>query len=203
MEPAQYANYVDLATQSGDAGDAAITDDMPEVDPQFITAEHEAVLAVIDADCEAATKATRKEARDARQAGDAEDAAARSKRRRATPATGDVGNVGASKSEARPVFELGEGAPVRHAGENSWGVMGQRLMMPNSFWGEEDGAESECTVVGYIGQHSFSTGPRSKYTFVIEYNGHHYAARHTAIANTLSDAAVKRRVRKAGAPRLI
>ena len=75
--------------------------------------------------------------------------------------------------------------------------------MANSFWGEDDGGSSSCRVVGYIGTHRFAQGALSKHTYVIEYKGHYYPARHTAVAGALLDGAAKRRIRKArSAPRL-
>ena len=75
--------------------------------------------------------------------------------------------------------------------------------MHNSFWGWTDNTFSTCTVAGYIGAHDLGTGARSKYTFVIECDGHFYPARHSAIASALTDAAVKRRVQKSPPPRAI
>ncbi len=37
-----------------------------------------------------------------------------------------------------------------------------------------------------------------RYTYVIECDGHYYPATHGTLADTLTDATVKRRVRKAG-----
>ena len=98
----------------------------------------------------------------------------------------------------------------RDAGDESWGVVGQRLNMHNSFWGLAgaelmvDGSEfSQCMVVGYIGHHKFEVGASSACTYVIECDGHHYLARHSAVAGALADPAVKRRVRKSGRPRLL
>ena len=77
--------------------------------------------------------------------------------------------------------------------------------MHNSFWGAGDGdwdadGFSTCRVAGYVGEHKFSSGV-SKHTYVIECEGAHYAARHSAVAGALADPAVKRRVRKSGNPR--
>ena len=99
---------------------------------------------------------------------------------------------------------------MQHAGEESWGVIGQPLSMHNSFWGLSGGDAlvggsefSPCTVTGFIGAHSFDEGAHSASTYVIECEGHHYLARHTAVAGALTDAAVRRRVRKCGRPRLM
>ena len=81
--------------------------------------------------------------------------------------------------------------------------MGQQLRIHNSFWGWEGNEYSECIVVGYIGEHSFASSKLSKHTYIIEYDGHHYPATHTTVAGALIDAAVKRRVRKMCAPRLM
>ena len=100
----------------------------------------------------------------------------------------------------QPTFDIGEATPVTHLGDESWGVVGLELNMDNSFWGEDDGGSSSCRVVGYVGAHRFSQGAPSKYTYVIEYKGHYYPARHTAVASALLDSVAKRRIRKAHAP---
>ena len=74
--------------------------------------------------------------------------------------------------------------------------------MHNSFWGWTDDDCSPCTVVGYAGQHAFAAGV-SKYTYIIEAEGFHYVARHTAVADAIVDPAVRRRVRKLPPPRLL
>ena len=78
-------------------------------------------------------------------------------------------------------------------------------MMHNSFWPDfaEDNGSTASRVVAFIGNFKFPTGGASSATYVIECEGHHYAARHTAVADALVDAAVKRRVRKSGTPRLL
>ena len=75
--------------------------------------------------------------------------------------------------------------------------------MHNSFWGWEDNEYSACSVVGYAGEHSFASGKLSKHTYIIEYDGHYYPATHTTVAGALTDAATKRRIKKAPAPRLL
>ena len=66
-----------------------------------------------------------------------------------------------------------------------------------------DGAYSECRVVAYAGAYTFAAGAHSKHTYVIECEGHYYPATHGTIADALTDATVKRRVLKAGPPRLL
>ena len=60
---------------------------------------------------------------------------------------------------------------------------GERGASDDAHGGES--AFSQCRVVGYIGKFTFPTGSESRYTYVIEHEGHHYPARHTAIASTL------------------
>ena len=90
-----------------------------------------------------------------------------------------------------------------HAGEDSWGVVGQTLRMHVSFWGMRDNARATCTVAGYIGAHAFSEGPASRHTYVIEHEGNHYLARHTAVLGALANEDLKRRLKRAGAPKLL
>jgi hypothetical protein len=66
-----------------------------------------------------------------------------------------------------------------------------------------DGAYSECRVIAYAGAYTFAAGAHSRHTYVIECEGHYYPATHGTIADALTDATVKRRVRKAGPPRLL
>ena len=80
--------------------------------------------------------------------------------------------------------------------------------MHNSFWGLPTDAPttpqySDCVVVGYAGRYKFPSGAASPHTYVIECEGHHYPARHSTVAGALTDAAVKRRIKKAAKPRLL
>ena len=95
------------------------------------------------------------------------------------------------------------GHALQHAGDESWHVIGQELKMHHSFWGWEDNGFSACRVVAYAGAYTFPSGRHSKHTYIIECDGNHYAAVHSTVAGALTDAAVKRRVRKAAPPRLI
>ena len=102
----------------------------------------------------------------------------------------------------RVQFNLGEYGVVADLGPESWGVIGQTILVDNSFWGPEydDGLKSVCTVDGYIGTFSFSES-HSRHTYVIDYNGDHYPIKHTMVLQGLQDAQLKRRLNKAGAPR--
>ena len=81
--------------------------------------------------------------------------------------------------------------------------MGQYLRMHDSFWGLTDSPSfSCCQVVGYIGHYQFENG-LSRHTYVIEHGGHFYPARHSAVAGALTDASVRRRVRKLNLPRVV
>ena len=66
----------------------------------------------------------------------------------------------------------------------------------------DDNAYSMCTVVGFIGEYRFSNG-NSKYTYVVECDGHCYPARHSTVADALVNAAIKRHVAKSPPPRVI
>jgi len=95
---------------------------------------------------------------------------------------------------------------IFHTGDDSWNVMGQQLRVHNSFWGWEDNEYSECRVVGFAGENTFASGKQSKHRYIIEYDGYFYPATHTTVktvAGALTDAAVKRRIKKAPAPRLL
>ena len=82
----------------------------------------------------------------------------------------------------------------------------------NSLWGEhldENGEElprtgrSTCTVVAYAGRHTFAEGAVSNHTYVIEYNGQHYAARHTAVLDAVTNPATRRQLRNMPPPRVV
>ena len=77
--------------------------------------------------------------------------------------------------------------------------------MHNSFWNLTEDEYSPCTVVAYAGEYDFGCGRNghSKHTYVIEHEGHCYPARHTSVLGALTDAAVKRRLKKAPPPRLL
>ena len=55
----------------------------------------------------------------------------------------------------------------------------------------------------YAGNFRFSNGKTAPHAYVIESDGHHYVVTHTTVAGALTDDSVKRRVKKAPAPRLI
>ena len=199
-----YADYVDLATNTD--ADAQIPDDLPECDPSGLMDELADTAAALEADERAAAKAAKAARRDAAGAArDADDArpAAGKKKRRPDPASGAPSSSAASASTERAMFDLGDGIAARDAGDESWCVVGQELKMCNTFWGIDNGLKSDCRVVGYIGKFAFADGTASAHTYVVECEGHCYPARHTAVRGALVDVAAKRRLSKAGAPRLV
>jgi hypothetical protein len=194
MEAAQYADYVDMATDLGIASDGTMPGQLPEVDPRGVVLENEATIAAIEAEAAKAAKGKRAAAGDGgKQTG----------QRRAAPTTGQVSAEAAPPEATQRSFDIGDGQVVRHAGDDSWGVVGQQLRMHNSFWGWEDGDYTACRVVGYAGNYVFPDGRKSKHTYVIECEGHCYPAPHGTVARHLADAAVKRRINKAPPPRLL
>ena len=199
MEPGTYADYVDMGTREHDNTPDGIPEDMPEVDPEHVAAEHADTIAALDAEAAAARKAARS------KEGPAADVprAAPAKRRRPSTGTGDTSGAAAAEIAPELVFDLGEGISVSHMGDDSWGLIGQRLSMCNSFWGYTDGLHSDCVVAAYIGDHTFPSGPPSRHTYVIEHEGHHYAVRHSTVARSLTDVVVKRRVSKSKHPHLV
>jgi len=145
---------------------------------------------------------SRNRGRQTREAPTTRDDAPRAKRR-AAPATGEVAAGAAEPEAAARVFDLGDHNIVAQGGDESWGVIGQTIRLHNSFWGWDDGAYSECRVIAYAGAYTFAAGAHSRHTYVIECEGQYYPATHGTIADALTDATVKRRVRKAGPPRLL
>lgn len=196
IDPAHYAQYVDMAASlEGESGEV-IPDSMPPVDPEAMVEEGVAAIAAIDEETRAAANARRAEAK--RQASaNAEPG----KKRRQAPPSGQPHDDAPEHSAAPVTVEVDSGVAVTCSASDSWGATGQTLRMHNSFWGWDDGGYSTCKVVGYAGLFNFPDGRQSKHTYVIECDGYHYPARHTAVAGAFADAAVKRRVRKAGPPR--
>ena len=196
MEAQRYADYVDMATDMRVESDGTATEDLPEVDPTAVLAENEATLAAIDAEAARTAKAGRT-ARENPTAG----GGAKHGKRRATPATGDVAKGTAEPDAKRVLYNIGDHVALAQAGEESWGVVGQSVRLHNSFWGWDDGEYSDARVVAYAGAYTFAAGNLSKHTYIVECEGHYYPATHDTVAAALTDASVKRRVKKAGPPR--
>ena len=123
-------------------------------------------------------------------------------KRRATPSTGDVAQGTAEPDAKRALYNIGDCA-LAHEGEESWDVIGQPIRLHNSFGGWDDGEYSDARIVAYARAYTFAAGNLSKHTYVVECEGHHYPATHDTVAAALTDASVKRRVKKAGPPRLL
>ena len=201
MEPGRYAEYVAMATDLSLASDGTLPEGLPEVDPAAVLPEMQGAVAAIESEAANAKRAARpaRAENDAAAPGDGKQ-----KQRRAAPSTGAPRSGVAEPTRPAQVFDIGDGQAVSHAGEESWQVVGQKLMLHNSFWQHDADEYSECRVVGYIGKYKFQgAATAARYTYVIECEGHHYPAPHTTVAGALMDAAVKRRVRKAPAPRLL
>ncbi len=112
-------------------------------------------------------------------------------KRRATPLTGDVAQGTAEPDVKRALYNIGDCA-LAHAGEDSWGIIGQSIRLHNSFWGLDDGEYSDARVVAYAGAHTFTAGNLSKHTYVVECEGHFYPATHDTVAAALTDASERR-----------
>ena len=56
---------------------------------------------------------------------------------------------------------------------------------------------------GYIGKHSFPSGPPSPHTYVILCDGCHYAVRHSVVALSIVDSRLRRRISKQGNPKAL
>ena len=126
------------------------------------------------------------------------------KKRRGAPSTGTLRAGVAAPAPTARVFEIGDSQAVTHAGDDSWQVVGQTLQLHNSFWLHDADGYTACRVVGYIGTHKFAGAAKpSRHTYVIECEGFHYPIPHKTVAGALADAAVKRRISKAPAPRLL
>jgi hypothetical protein len=203
MQASQYADYVDMAVNASLTPAVGIPIDMPEVDPEGVLRESEATLAAIDAEVTRAAKATRAQRDGAAIASTAPGKRPSQGARRPAPTTGKAHEGTQAQPAQHRAYDIGDGIAIQHVGDDSWGVVGQRLRMHFSFWGWSDDAYSECTVVAYAGRHTFPSGKASPHTYVIECDGHYYPATHGAVADALTDAATKRRVKKARPPKII
>ena len=197
MEAYHYADYVDMATDMRIESDGTAPEDLPEVDPTAVLAENEATLEAIEAEAQRTARAGRTAREDPTAGGSNKRG-----KRRATPATGEVASGAAAPAAKRALYNIGDCA-LAHAGEESWGVVGQSVRLHNSFWGWDDGAYSDARVVAYAGAYTFAAGNVSKHTYVVECEGYYYPATHDTVATALTDAATKRRIKKAGLPRLL
>ena len=210
MGAEQYADYVDMATRV--EAPPGIPAEMPEIDPEHVVATQRDTLSAIDADERAAAKARRTAERvgdSASCAPNGDSAGNASKRRRSAPRSGGISASAAAAPMHLPTFDLGDGIAATHLGEESWGVIGARLRLHNSFWGDEyvltDGSDnySPCEVAGYIGKFTFENAGASKHTFVVQCDGYFYPARHSTVLDALADPALKRRLLKAPPPRVL
>ena len=220
MEPETYASYVDMATDLGQDSCGEMPADLCEVDPRGVVTEHEATITAIDAVAAKAAKAAKAARAESVTGAPAASQAKGGKGgprgvRRDAPVTGDV-HADAEEPEAkRRAFDIGGGQAVVHKGDDTWRVVGQKLKLHNSFWGipvppppvgggQAPSQYSECIVVAYIGEYRFPDTQRSsKHTYVIECEGFHYPVRHSAVAGAIEDGATRRRIQKAGPPRLM
>ena len=214
MTSKQYADYVDMATNPDHIMGAGPPDsDMCEIDPEHVVSGEDGLedtIAALDAEFAREARDKRKESEGAtdRTAGDK----SKGKKRKATPKSGGI-NATAEKEDSAPrTYDIGDGRSITHAGDDSWGLVSQRVDMHNSLWGEhldENGEElprtgrSTCTVVAYAGRHTFAEGSVSNHTYVIEYNGQHYAARHTAVLDAVTNPATRRQLRNMPPPRVV
>ena len=199
MKPNDYADFVDLATKT----DASLAHDQepPETGPQAIIAEHEAAIAAL-------AQAEKSKKEDGRPGGRSDEGAHQADAAHATTRDAKRARKKTPPREqplrAPPpaaTYYIGEGRTVEDRGEDRWAVTGRDVSLPNTFWGVDDGEHTTCTVVGYIGRFDFAGGGPSPHTFIIEHAGYYYPARHTAVRGGLMDPALKRRVKKSGAPR--
>ena len=197
MEAQRYADYVDMATDMRVESDGTTPKDLPEVDPTAVLAENEATLAAIEAEAARTARAGRATRDDPAAGGGAKRG-----KRRATPSTGDVAQGTAEPDAKRALYNIGDCA-LAHEGEESWDVIGQPVRLHNSFWGWDDGEYSDARIVAYAGAYTFAAGNLSRHTYVVECEGHYYPATHDTVAAALTNASVKRRVKKAGPPRLL
>ena len=82
-------------------------------------------------------------------------------------------------------------------------VVGAHISVSNTLWDASATGSSDATVAGYIGKHSFPSGPPSPHTYVILCDECHYAVRHSVVARSIVDSKLRRRISKQGNPKAL
>jgi hypothetical protein len=196
MKPKQYADYVDMATRN----DASLGDGdlVPEIEPYDVCIEHEATLtalAILDKQDKKPSASSSLQRNDLQAP----------KRRK----TGEEPAEGNTSDNLPPLktFDLGDGVSATAHAYDSWALVGLTVEIDNAFWGWACPAgvrrrqTSSCFVAGYIGTFTFPNGKISKHTYVINCDGFDYPIRHSEVLKGVSDARVKRKLKKSAPPR--
>ena len=120
IDPAHYAQYVDMAASlEGESGEE-IPDLMPAVDPEAMVEEGAAANAAIDEETRAAANARRAEAK-RRATANAEPG----RKRRQAPTSGQPHDDAPEHSAAPITVEVDGGVAVTYSANDSWGASGQ------------------------------------------------------------------------------
>ena len=180
MTPVSYADMTDVALRT-DAGQR-VAPDLPEYEPNSTLDAVVAALGAMSA-TPPAPPIPPDEPRNTpiRRTPNAADGQA------ATPDTIDI---------------VGCAAPAKNMGQDSWGLVGTTVTLPNCAW--EDGVDGNtvCTIDYFIGKHKFSRSTVAAYT--VSYSGDpgNYAMRADFIMRHLAPAK-RASLRKQPGPRSV
>ena len=191
MDPSAYANYVDLATTTDAKKGAHLT--RPEIDGEGVHA------ALSQISVEIGTELQDEARREHAAAGGGRSAAALRATEPPPPAAERRGQTTTPPQE----FDIGGNNTATDVGPESWGVVGAHISVSNTLWDASATGSSDATVAGYIGKHSFPSGPPSPHTYVILCDECHYAVRHSVVALSIVDSKLRRRISKQGNPKAL
>ena len=102
---------------------------------------------------------------------------------------------------ATTITIVGCDSPVNAHTHETWNVIGSKINLPNSIWGEDDGKSSQCTITHFLHKHRFPHGKiHFAYAVAIDNYDGLYAVRADIIAR-YAEASTKKRLSKQGMPR--
>ena len=110
-----------------------------------------------------------------------------------------------STKTAQCIDVVGSAAPIQVKGTDSWGMIGQRIHLPETTWDAEADADdyTECRITHFIGLHKFTSGGKQlAYTVTYEGGDEHYAVRADLISRYASPQQ-RATLRKQGPPRAV
>ena len=155
MTPQAFASNIQAALDT-DAG-GTIHEEMPTIEPRDTLMEMEATIAAM-----AIT--------DKVQSSDRTPAPTTSRE----PATG-----AADEPTKTTIPVVGYAQPLVSLAPDSWGIVGTSVTLPNSLWGETDGASTPCVINHYVGKIRFGTQRTAYHAYVVsmEHDQGNYAIR--------------------------
>ena len=188
MPKAQFADYVHIATTT-DGGPMG-REDMPTIGPADTV---DALMTSID------VLTAGKKYGNPSPAAEPSSSSSKSVRKASKSAAAQSPNQVKPESAS---FEIQDGKMLLGHLNDSWGIVGVTLQVPNALWWPTDSVNSTaCKVSAFVGAHAFSDGAKGASYIITEVEtGLHYVARSSYLAAIL-DKADKDRVSKMGPPK--